>query len=233
MIKELKGSDIGFGLLIERDAGYISPEDPRNEKFIEEMNRISNSETSKIEIVEPLELFVILQKHSTKNQNGRVYPQKILERENKKYQQLIREKRSFGEAEHPSETNINSDRISHLIKETWWEGKTLMGKIEFILSPGFIKSGIISCAGDRIANYLRRGFTIGVSSRGTGSLQEESGVKIVQDDYQLICWDVVIIPSTPGSWIFNSKEEAKPFMESIDSTELIKKEDFINIFLND
>jgi hypothetical protein len=232
MIKELKNSDTGFGLLIESDAGYISPIDPRNVKFIEEMSKVGNGEThsTNIEIVEPLELYVILQKHSTRNQNGRVYPQAILEREINNYQLLIKERRSFGEAEHPSETNINSDRISHLIKETWWEGKTLMGKIEFILSPGFIKSGIISCAGDRIANYLRRGFTIGVSSRGTGSLKDVSGVKIVQEDYQLICWDVVIIPSTPGSWIFNSKEEAKPFMESVES---LKDENFINKFLND
>lgn len=226
MIKELKGKEVGFGLLIESDAGIISPKDPRNKQFIEEVSKFGNGK-SNIEIVEPLVLYVILQKHSTKNKNGRIYSQRILERENQKYQLLIKENRAFGEAEHPSETNINSDRISHNILETWWDGKTLMGKMEIIMSPGFINSGIISCAGDRIANYLRKGYTIGVSSRGTGSLKESGGVLIVQDDFDLICWDIVIIPSTPGSWMFQNKEDAKPFMESVEN-----KENSNNAFIN-
>ena len=116
---------------------------------------------------------------------------------------------------HPESTVIDNDRISHEIKKIWWEGKTLVGEIEIIMSPGFVNMGIISCEGDRIANYLRRGIQIGVSSRGIGSLEESrDGYNIVQEDFELICWDIVTRPSTPGSYIFTRAEEARPFMES-------------------
>ena len=71
------------------------------------------------------------------------------------------------------------------------------------MSPGFINQGIISCEGDRVANYIRKGLKIGVSSRGVGSLQKENGRNVVQKDYELICWDIVTSPSTPGSWIYS------------------------------
>lgn len=117
---------------------------------------------------------------------------------------------------------ITVDDVSHEVKEIWWEGNTLMGKIEIIMSPGFIKYGIASCKGDRIANLLRKGIRIGVSSRGVGSLEKQDGKNIVQTDFELICWDIVTQPSTPGSYIFNRKDEAIPFMETI-----IKKEPLI------
>ena len=83
------------------------------------------------------------------------------------------------------------------------------------MSPGFINYGIISCVGDQIANYLRKGIQIGVSSRGVGTLEESrDGYNVVQDDFDLICWDIVTRPSTPGSYIFTRAEEARPFMES-------------------
>ena len=82
------------------------------------------------------------------------------------------------------------------------------------MSPGFINLGIISCEGDRIANYLRRGIRVGVSSRGVGSLDERNGKLMVQDDFELICWDIVTSPSTPGSYMFSNQQEAVPFMES-------------------
>ena len=109
---------------------------------------------------------------------------------------------------------INGDRVSHTITETWWEGSTLMGKMKIIMSPGFINLGVISCKGDLIANYMRNGIKIGVSSRGVGSLESINGENIVQDDFELICWDVVTTPSTPGSWIFTSPQETQPYIES-------------------
>jgi len=116
--------------------------------------------------------------------------------------------------EHPESSIVNTERISHNITETWWEGKTLLGKMEIIMSPGYINNGVISCLGDHVANLLRKGIMIGVSSRGVGSLKEVNGKNIVQDDFELICWDIVTSPSTPGSWIFNKKEEMQPFTES-------------------
>lgn len=118
--------------------------------------------------------------------------------------------------DHPETSIIAADRISHNILETWWEGKTLMGKMEVLMSPGYINYGIVSTKGDEVANLLRNNIMIGVSSRGLGSLREVSGDLIVQDDFEIICWDVVTAPSTPGSWIFGEKSEARPFVESVE-----------------
>jgi hypothetical protein len=82
------------------------------------------------------------------------------------------------------------------------------------MTPGFINYGIVSTKGDEVANLLRNRITIGVSSRGVGSLKEVDGKQIVQDDFEIICWDVVTAPSTPGAWIFKEKEESKPFVEN-------------------
>ena len=90
-----------------------------------------------------------------------------------------------------------------------------MGKMEILMSRGYIDYGIVSTKGDEVANLLRNNIMIGVSSRGVGSLKEVKGDLIVQDDFELICWDVVTAPSTPGSWMFKNKEEAKPYVESV------------------
>ena len=111
----------------------------------------------------------------------------------------------MGEADHPESSIVAISRISHNVVELWWEGNVLMGKLEIIMSPGFVTQGIISCEGDQVANLLRKGLKIGVSSRGVGSLEKEHGKNIVQDDFELICWDVVTSPSTPGSWIYDEE----------------------------
>lgn len=134
--------------------------------------------------------------------------------------------------DHPESSIISIDRISHNITEIWWEGNTLLGKMEVIMSPGFINYGIISCQGDQIANLVRKGVMIGVSSRGVGSLEKKDGKNYVQDDFELICWDVVTSPSTPGSWIFNQKEESAPFVESRQTKKPLIIDSLDN-FLND
>jgi hypothetical protein len=118
--------------------------------------------------------------------------------------------------DHPESSIISTDRISHNITETWWENKTLMGKMEILMSPGYINYGIVSTKGDEVANLLRNNIMIGVSSRGVGSLREVNGEQVVQDDFEIICWDVVTAPSTPGSWMFKDKSEARPFKESVE-----------------
>jgi hypothetical protein len=134
--------------------------------------------------------------------------------------------------DHPESSIISVDRISHNITEIWWEGNTLLGKLEVIMSPGFINHGIISCQGDQIANLIRKGIMIGVSSRGVGSLDKKDGKNYVQDDFELICWDIVTSPSTPGSWIFNQKEESAPFVESRQTKKPLIIDSLDN-FLND
>ena len=198
-------------LMIEQDAGYIKTDNEHFNKFV---NEVSKLDEGKSIITEPLVLIAVLQKHSVENKNGRIYPEDILKNQVHEYQTLIKEKRALGELEHPETSIIDSDRVSHNVIETWWEGKTLLGKLEILMSPGFINSGIISCKGDLVANYIRKGIRLGVSSRGVGSLENMNGKNIVQEDYEIICWDVVVNPSTPGSWMFTDVNQAKPFTES-------------------
>lgn len=218
----LKRGETGWGGLIEHDSGFIDPNDVRNQQFINEINKL---ESGKLTIVEPLIVYVVLQKHSILNRNGRVYPEVILKKQNELYQEAIRERRAVGELDHPESSIIAGDRISHNIVQTWWEGHTLMGKMEILMSPGYIKSGIESNKGDAVANLLRHRIKIGVSSRGVGSLVEgKNGEQIVQDDFEIICWDVVTAPSTPDAWIFKSHEEAKLYVENIMHIKPILKE---------
>lgn len=225
-LKILKRGEIGTGVLIEHDAGYISPDEPRNQPFINEIKKL---ETGKLVIAEPLVVYVILQKYGILNRNGRIYPKEILVRQNEFYQKAIRERSAVGELDHPESSIIAGDRISHNIIETWWEGQTLMGKMEILMTPGFINYGIVSTKGDEVANLLRNRIKIGVSSRGVGSLKEgRNGEQIVQDDFEIICWDVVTAPSTPDAWIFKNVEEAKPYVESVEPKKAIIKENLID-----
>jgi len=229
-LKILKPGRTGTGILIEQDAGYIDPSDARNKSFVNEVKKLEPG--SAMSIPAQLILYVVLQKWGVENRNGRIYPKEILERENNNYQQLIKERRAIGELDHPESSIIAGDRISHNIIETWWEGKTLMGKMEILMSPGYVNYGIVSTKGDEVANLIRNNIMVGVSSRGVGSLREVGGKNIVQDDFELICWDVVTSPSTPGSWMFKDAAEAKPFTESAEKKKNILI-DKINNFLID
>ena len=225
-LKVLKRGQSGTGVLIEHDAGFISPDEPRNQPFINEIKKL---ETGKLVIAEPLIVYVVLQKYGILNRNGRIYPEAILKKQNEIYQQAIRERRAVGELDHPESSVIAGDRISHNIIETWWENHTLMGKMEILMTPGFINYGIVSTKGDEVANLLRNRIKIGVSSRGVGSLVEgKNGAQIVQDDFEIICWDVVTAPSTPDAWMSRNSEELKPYVEN---TEI--KKPMLNETLND
>lgn len=213
-IKVLKRGQSGYGVLIEHDAGFISPDEPRNQPFINEMKKL---ESGKLAIMEPLIVYVVLQKYNILNRNGRIYPEAILKHQDKLYQEAIRERRAVGELDHPESSVIAGDRISHNIIETWWENHTLMGKMEILMTPGFINYGIVSTKGDEVANLLRNRIKIGVSSRGVGSLKEgKNGEQIVQDDFEIICWDVVTAPSTPDAWIGRNPEEMRPYVENVE-----------------
>jgi len=210
-VKILKAGQSGNGILVEYDAGYISPEEPRNKAIIKEFKKLDFNERDSDSLV----VYVVLQKYGVKNRNGRIYPKEILIRQNEIYQEAIRNRRALGELDHPESSVISGDRISHNIIETWWEGQTLMGKMEIPMTKGFINFGIVSTKGDLVAHFLQQNYMIGVSSRGVGSLKEVKGDFIVQDDFELICWDIVTAPSTPGSWMFKDKTEARPYVESI------------------
>lgn len=209
-MKILGPNEIGKGILLEYDAGYISPNELHNKALITEMKDMDFSKE--------LILYAVLQKYDTPNKNGRIYPEFILKRENDKYQQVIQNGGALNELNHPSSSLIDLDRVSHSILETWWEGKILMGKIKLYTSPGWQKMGIISCKGDQAAMLLMNGATLGISSRGVGSLKNIKGQNIVQEDFELVCFDLVSSPSTPGAYVFKDLADRDRFQESVDET---------------
>jgi hypothetical protein len=196
----------GRELLIEYDAGYISPKD--NQKIISEMKELDFSQD--------LILYAVLQKYDTPNKNGRIYPENLLKRENEKYQTLIKKGSALNELNHPTSSLIDLDRVSHSILETWWDGKIMMGKIKLFTSPGWKKMGIVSTKGDQAAMLLMNGATLGISSRGVGSLKSIKGQNIVQDDFELVCFDLVSSPSTPGAYVFSNLKDRDQYQESLD-----------------
>ena len=210
-MKILGPNETGKGILIEYDAGHVSPND--NKKIISEMKNLDFSED--------LILYAVLQKYDTPNKNGRIYPESILKRENEKYQQLIKNGSALNELNHPSSSLLDLDRISHSILETWWDGKILMGKIKLFTTPGWKKMGIISSKGDQAAMLLMNGATLGISSRGVGSLKNIKGQNIVQEDFELVCFDLVSSPSTPGAYVFSDPSERDQYQESIEEKPMV------------
>ena len=208
-MKVLGKNDLGVrGYLIEYDSGYISPTDEKNKQIITEMKDV--------DFMANLVLYAVLQKYDTPNKNGRIYPEAVLRRENEKYQVLIQNGGAMNELNHPTSSLIDLDRVSHSILETWWEGNALLGKIKINTSPGWEKGGIISCKGDQAANLLRNGNTLGISSRGVGSLKNVKGQNIVQDDFELVCFDLVSSPSTPGAYVFSDLDDRGHFEEAVE-----------------
>ena len=205
-MKVLGPNETGRGILIEYDAGHVSPDE--NKKIISEMKGVDFSED--------LILYAVLQKYDTPNKNGRIYPEALLKREVDKYQTIIKKGSALNELNHPSSSLLDLDRISHSILETWWDGKILMGKIKLFTSPGWKKMGIVSTKGDQAAMLLMNGATLGISSRGVGSLKSEGGRNIVQDDFELVCFDLVSSPSTPGAYVFKDPSERDNYQESIE-----------------
>lgn len=135
----------------------------------------------------------VLQRCDTINQNGRIYPRSILEREILNYQKFIKENRSLGECDHPDSSVIELKNASHIVREARMEGDCVYGTVEILDTP----------AGQIIQSLINSGVTLGISSRGVGSTRREGNNQIVQDDYQLICFDMVSEPSTPGAFMMS------------------------------
>lgn len=133
-----------------------------------------------------------LQEAETKNGNGRVYPREVLEREVDKYVKgPISQNNAMGELDHPDASVINLGNVSHNIKRVWWEGNDLMGELELLNTP----SGKIAM------ELISAGIPLGISSRGMGSVRQLGETVEVQDDFELLCWDLVSVPSTPNAYM--------------------------------
>lgn len=161
----------------------------------------------------------ILQKADTLNQNSRIYPKEILEREVRNYQKLIIENRAMGECDHPTDTIVNLKNVSHIVKEAYFEGDVVKGTIELLDTP----SGLI------LQKLVEAGVMLGISSRGVGSTQRKGDYLVVQDDFQLICWDMVSEPSTPSAFMMKEGLDVSPD----DVRRAFNKSDRVDRILND
>ena len=215
-IVEITKGKTGTGLLLEND-GYVSLELPGNKKLYESIQL--NESNGQRNLPERLIFDAIFQKFDTPNANGRIYPEAVLKREVEKYQQAIKERRAYGEANHPESSTIDVSRIAMNIIELHWEGKTLVGKIEIPITEGYRNLGIVSTCADEVAHWILSGLRIGVSSRGLGSVSQKNGYLYVENDLELVAWDVVCQPSTPGANIFIDGENMQPFKENLDFSE--------------
>jgi hypothetical protein len=141
----------------------------------------------------------VLQRANAKNQNGRVYPKEILEREIEKYKgREIRENRAYGELDHPESSVVELKNTSHIIRDVWWNGDDVVGQVEILNTP----------AGKILQELVKAGCTVGISSRGMGSVKQikEDGTVAVENDFELICWDFVSNPSTQGAFLRPTNE---------------------------
>ena len=141
----------------------------------------------------------VLQKAETLNQNGRVYPLAILEREVRNYQKFIAENRALGECDHPDSSVVELKNVSHIVREAYMDGDICYGLVELLDTP----------AGQILQSLVESGVTLGISSRGVGSTKNDGDYQVVQDDFQLICWDFVSEPSTPGAFMMREGVEVR------------------------
>ena len=142
----------------------------------------------------PLVVTGVIQRAEAKNQNGRIYPREILEREIENYiNGPVKERRALGELDHPESSVINLQNASHNITKVYWNGDDVMGEVEVLSTP----------SGNILKELFRNGITVGISSRGMGSVKENmaENTVTVQEDFELLCFDFVSTPSTHGAYM--------------------------------
>jgi len=162
----------------------------------------------------------VLQKADVLNQNGRIYPLSVLEREVRNYQKFILENRAMGELDHPDSSVISLKNASHVVKEAWIESGVVYGRVEILdRTP----------SGNILKGLIESGVKLGISSRGVGSTRKQNDYNIVQDDFQLICWDFVSEPSTPGAFMFTEGRK----LSTAELKSVFSRSDRIDRVMND
>jgi hypothetical protein len=141
-----------------------------------------------------------IQTADKQNGNGRVYPYDVLNREMKNYKKIVDDNRACGELDHPDDSVVNLKNVSHIITDVWWEGKDVMGKIKVLDTP----------SGRTLKELINAGVKLGISSRGLGSVRESAGQTVVENDFQLICFDIVSEPSTPNAFVYPKDYNKNP-----------------------
>lgn len=201
--KILQAGQTGFGILIESDAGYINSD--LNPQFLTEGFVLKPNE--------PVLINCILQKWGVKNKNGRIYPKDVLVPQVDLYKELVSTNSAVSEADHPDSSIVSLQNLSHMVTKMWWgtgqQENVLYGQLKIIVTRGYINYGVASVIGDKIVLYLENKIRLGISSRGVGTLKEISGENLVQNDFELIGFDLVATPSTPGAYLFPEKSGDK------------------------
>jgi len=168
----------------------------------EEVNEISFL-TEMNEKTGQKEMFIegIFMQAETKNRNGRVYPFPVLSKEVERYNnEYVSKNRAFGELGHPDSPTINLDRVSHMITKLYPDGNNIMGKAKIMDTPN----------GKIVKSLLDGGASLGVSTRGVGSLKPANGYQLVQDDFKLAtAADIVADPSAPNAFVQGIMENAE------------------------
>jgi hypothetical protein len=147
----------------------------------------------------------VFMQSEVKNRNGRVYPKNTLAKETSRYiNEYVNKGRALGELNHPTGPTVNLDRVSHIVKELYEDGKNIYGKAKVLDTP----------MGKIVKNLIDEGAQLGVSTRGMGSLKSKNGYQEVQEDFMLAAIDIVADPSAPNAfvngimegreWIFNN-----------------------------
>ena len=158
----------------------------------------------------------VMQKCNTENGNGRIYSREILAREVDNYSKIVEDRRALGELDHPDDSVINLKNASHMVTKVWWDGDNVMGKVRVLDTP----------SGNILKSLVKNGVKLGISSRGLGSTRKEGSRVIVEDDFQLICFDFVQEPSTPGAFMMKENKNRN-------INEIFSKADRLNRLLND
>lgn len=154
-----------------------------------------------------------IQEAGVKNGNGRKYGERILRREIDKYQSLIDQNRALGELDHPESSVINLKNVSHMVVKTWWDGPAVMAKIRVLPTP----------SGKILQTLVESGVKLGISSRGLGSTHQLNGVTMVDDDFQLICFDMVSEPSTPNAFMMKENKQLAESIQKINKLDTLMK----------
>jgi len=141
----------------------------------------------------------VIQRANARNGNGRIYSEKILKREMMRYDNIVKERMALGELDHSDTTSIMLEKVSHVVTQTWWNGNDVMGKIEVLNTP----------RGKILQELVNANIKIGISSRGTGSVRESKDGTIVEDDFNLVCFDIVSEPSTHGAYMHRQDSNLK------------------------
>jgi len=160
----------------------------------------------------------VMQRCDKENGNGRIYGRKVLDREVENYKKIVADRRALGELDHPEDSVVNLKNVSHMVTSVWWDGDSVMGKVKVLDTP----------SGKILRSLVESGVKLGISSRGLGSTRKEGGKTIVEDDFQLICFDFVQEPSTPGAFMMSEGKK-----RTLDPNKIWTKADRLNRLLNE